>query len=553
MNIYEFIKQIQAITNNMTKEQLSLFVQEMFLSQPDSKREQNLNQLKKFENCNYKKDYIRDNLTLLYKDIINILNDIEKINSEKYCVNAIYYNCDDCAEFSSDNFVVKTINRIADIIHRCIDYHYFDNGKILIDAIFDMNIKIEYYEEYDLDSPDLTDISDIFEILIECDISFDFKTFVSDLIYYTYMSLTSNSERVERIFRFYDRQSFGGVTFDDVLKAYGSLPGYDNFIIEYIDYVCEHKNDETKIVNLIETSRCKENLLFFAKRHLNKCPCLILKYFKDNIDNLPLEDYITLGKNLIDAIPQSKQAHSELSILIANALEKMGRNNEKEKYWIEALYSDPSLVNYLRVRLFTNNWECYKTNVDGFYHKTLENGISSYNTETFLFDFFSGKVIENMSTKNIIQCDRYSFIKKHMSLFLLFFYNKNELSWVMSMILDKFMYEYNLKNLFDKDSEIVKELFWTKFVEWRRSQTISYATKSNYISDIKITLENEVDMNIATGKKSCYAFAALLIAAVGEVEQSNGDSEAKKYYINYFLDRYGNKRNFVKELKKYEY
>lgn len=120
-------------------------------------------------------------------------------------------------------------------------------------------------------------------------------------------------------------------------------------------------------------------------------------------------------------------------------------------------------------------------------------------------------------------------------------------------LLNNVLFDFSLNNLIDEDNGIDKELLWQKIIQWRDTYDLSIEVIISYTQEMKIMLRNEFDMNITKGDKSYYSYAARLIAAMGEVEESNGKIGAKKDYINYFLERYKTRRNFVKELRNYEY
>ena len=559
MNIYEFIKKLNSITNDMTHEQLVSYIQEILLSLPDSTRKNNLEMLKKCKNNSDKKDILKENVIALSKELPSILKEIEQINSGKYFMKAVYYNCDDWPEYIPNNFIVGTINKIAKFIHECIDYKHFDNGKLLIDAILNMEVLIKYYSG-DYDEEDDSDIIDFKEVISNCDTVFDVRDFQLDLIYYAYIVLT-DYERLNTMFILFKELSYSKISFDEINKKYGKLPGYDSFIVDYIDYVCETERDDNDIKELINNSSCNKDLLFFAKRHVGRNPNLILEYFKDNIDNMPLEEFVSLGEEIVDLIPQSNKVHGEISMLLAGVLNKLGRTEEKEKYWIEALYSNPSFANYLRLRFFSENWGIYKKRINNFYYKCLKQNKSNSDSylvtpistnKIFAFDLFNDEVIGKMTIKEI-QKKYGNNIDNYMSLLILFFYNKNTLNYTMLGLLNNVLFDFSLNNLIDEDNGIDKELLWQKIIQWRDTYDLSIEVIISYTQEMKIMLRNEFDMNITKGDKSYYSYAARLIAAMGEVEESNGKIGAKKDYINYFLERYKTRRNFVKELRNYEY
>ena len=559
MNIYEFINKLNSITCDMTHEQLVLYIREILLSLPDSTRKNNLEILKKCKNNDIKKDVLKEDVILLSKELPIILNEVEQINSGKYFVKAIYEDYDDWPEYAPNSFIVGTINKIALFIHRCIDYKYFDNGKLLIDAILNMEALLKYYSG-DYDDEDDSDVIDFKEIIDNCETLFNIRDFQLDLIYYTYIVLT-DYERLNAMFMLLKGLSFSKISFDEIIKKYGKLPGYDNFIIEYIDYVCENERDNGNIKKLINNSNCDKDLLFFAKRHVGHNPDLVLEYFKDSINNMPLEEFVCSGKEIVDLIPQSNKIHGKISMLLADALNKLGRTEEKEKYWIEALYSNPCFANYLRLRFFSENWETYKKRINNFYYKCLEQNNADSNSylgtpnstdRIFVLDFFNDKVIGKMTMKEI-QKTYGNNIDCYMPLLILFFYNKNTLSYVMSEMLNNAISHFSLNDLINEDNGIDKELLWQKIIQWRNNYDLSIEVIISYIQEMKMMLRNEFDANITQGSKSYYSYAARLIAAIGEVEESNGKIDAKKDYINYFLERYNTRRNFVKELRNYEY
>jgi hypothetical protein len=64
-----------------------------------------------------------------------------------------------------------------------------------------------------------------------------------------------------------------------------------------------------------------------------------------------------IGIEVMEKIPSSYLIRSEIALLTAEYAVKLNDPEKMEKCWIEAFRSETTVVNYMRIRICSNNWK----------------------------------------------------------------------------------------------------------------------------------------------------------------------------------------------------
>ena len=86
-----------------------------------------------------------------------------------------------------------------------------------------------------------------------------------------------------------------------------------------------------------------------ARKYVNEHPELYLQILKMKAASGMDDRMLEIGLEAIDAIPSKLLIRSTISLWTACYAHKLCRFDIREKCWLEAFRSDPSVINYLRI------------------------------------------------------------------------------------------------------------------------------------------------------------------------------------------------------------
>ena len=153
MNLPSFLHEVDKIAENLSEEQMATFIHEIARRLSETKREKFLDILKKMseesKNICSNKEQNSINAELL-SEIEENKNDLRKINEGEYCLNSEYneewddwYNSNvDEILFLDPMHLLDKINKTIYLLHKCIDFEAYKEGRALVETLSKVIMKI---------------------------------------------------------------------------------------------------------------------------------------------------------------------------------------------------------------------------------------------------------------------------------------------------------------------------------------------------------------------------------------------------------------------------
>jgi hypothetical protein len=293
------------------------------------------------------------------------------------------------------------------------------------------------------------------------------------------------------------------------------------------------------------------------------------------------EKMLQIGREALDKIPYTYTVRGEIALLTAEYACKLQDKAAMEACWLEAFRSNSTVVNYLRIRMQTENWAKYKDAVRTIYVQFYEElrekrkrgrivydmnhqGEKSLSEEEYcLISFFDEqfeKMIEmGMTEKGSLGWSS-TFMEQGIALFLLLLYNAHddrELPAGLRGMLRRAIGACKFKaeeyfwgtgvqnNMGDFDA------FWKMFCKWKENAQISEAQKNEWFDKIDEWAKLGVIGTMDGKKRTYYGDCPSYIAALNEVQESVGIPGIKEHIVARYRSGYSRRRAFYQELRRY--
>lgn len=244
MNLPVFIKTVDRMASEMTKEQLEAFVHETARTLPEGKRQEFtdlLNEIKSGRAVSARSEsLIVEKTQELSSDIERTITILIDINKGERCLDSEYneewddwYNNDvDEVLFSDPEDIVSDIEYAAELVHRCIDLNEYNEGLKLAELLSALEISVMGdYLDYD---GRLFGISDLFQYDL---IVGDFKDLVRESVFISYMG-NKMKDRAEEMYCMMGNYECYDIRLEDIMQTGKSdLPDFEEFLPLWINYL----------------------------------------------------------------------------------------------------------------------------------------------------------------------------------------------------------------------------------------------------------------------------------------------------------------------------
>lgn len=238
MNLPKFLKEVDHLSEAMSKNELCAFIHDRARTLPEPERENYLKKLREMSEeqvAVYKKEEGQD----FQKDFQSIKEKLERIESWEMCLvgflNEEYddWYCDSSEEFLYEDpeGVIDVIERACDFLHQCIDSENYEAGYEIAEILVGLQIMIGgEYQEYS-DEPMSIDNLKYYKVS-----ELDYDRLVVDAVYAAYCA-NELSERPEEVYRMFENAGPTRVTLERVMQSGGELPEIDEFLNLWVAYL----------------------------------------------------------------------------------------------------------------------------------------------------------------------------------------------------------------------------------------------------------------------------------------------------------------------------
>lgn len=579
MNIKQFMLKIDECISKMDTEELRNSIHEIARIYDEKERENFLNVINR---CKDKKSKISKcekeddkKISGKIKEIILKLNQINdgerKLDSEYNEEWDDWYNSDvDEILFYDNEHITEDIKEAMKCLHLCFDSECYEAGYELAEVLSSLEIYADGdYDEYDGSPLCVCDLFD-YDLLKK-----GYDDFIKESLYITYAG-NKPEARAERIYAMLNNLCFPNIKIENILQmGTEELHGTDEFIKDWIkllgsksDRAAERFIKEAQ--SLITDEDCVlENARMFSSEY----PVLYKQMLESDYCKNDIAQKYKIGKEALDNIPVDYSIRSDIALLTAEYSLSLGAKEETEGYWIEAFKSDTSVVNYWRIKYFSESSDKYSELIRDIYENTFKKSKEkeswfSYDTkeknslcltEYCNFLAFDGRFNDMINTGMNVKYSlgwSGSFMKQGIAYILICLFTGEKISeGINHMIRITAFGNINVEKLYSGTLQTATEdEYYVKSAIiklWKKSMIISDESADSWIDMIKRYIDLRVSGIMDANHRNYYDECAAFIAALGETMESRGMADAKIKLLMQYRDKYSRRRAFIAELKKF--
>ncbi len=581
----QFLKKVDELTDLMEHDELAAFIHEVGRVLPEVRRD---DYLALMAGCAGKAD--DEGLTVpkddgqeeIVAEIESVITELEEINDGEKCLDSEYneewddwYNSDvDEILFYDPQKLLVTIRRAIELVHICIDRNMIDEGCRLAESLCYTEVQAEGdYSDYDGSALDLNE-------LYEHDLlSGSIEDCLKECLYLTYMG-NELQARAEEIYFLFDRFGYSNVCLEDVLQMGDhDLPEFDEFLPLWIDHLGKQQGSCAKRLISEAQSMVEDDfaLLENARKYVDRHPELYLQLLEIKTDAGEDEKMLAIGLEAMDAIPSELIIRNKVALRAAEYADRLCRFDVRERCWVEALRSDTSVVNYMRIKFLPWDADQYREEVLSIIHEQYDalkktrakdryyasfeakhNAIDeqSYCTMMFFECDFEAMEKVGMSIKQPLGWSS-TFMKEGILLMLLLMYKgalsdlqsglRRMLGWAKNAC--SFSCEKFYQGTDEKWNKTDEEKFIELFENWKDTVDFSEELTDKWLKKIDKWIQKRTAGIMEANRRNYYGECAGFIAALGEVKESLGENGARNRLMVHYKKEYARRSAFHRELK----
>lgn len=585
MRLPQFLNEIDALTQKMPKENLEKIIHELARLCPEAERGQFQGVLKTI--CleqKRRKSAWDDGYQSLREEIGTLVQKLESISNGERALDSEYneewddwYNSDaDEVLFYDPESVLEDVEEAIRTIHRSIDMEAYQEGLKLAEAIAVLDVSVNGdYNDY----TGFLSLSNLFEEKL---LSANYQNLVNECLYLAYMG-NDTEDRADELLRMIKNMGACQVSLENLLQMGNEeLPEVDAFLPLWIERLGSQNGklaDELlqEALSLIGDNAC---LLENARKYADAHPNLYLQLLEKNLNTDETSHMLEVGMEALARIPAKYRMRTKIALLTAGYAERVGETEQQERCWLEAFRSDTTVANYLRLRFETRNWQQYRAEAREILEMQHKNtgkyqDCSIWESEAFRKNelteeayctmLFFEQDFEKMKEVGMNQKESLgwssTFMKEGIA-FMLLLLNRGESFpeglramkyWAVSACqLQKGRYDFETdRYVREEEHEIDEAVFWKFFSKWKETIVLTSEQKEKWLRRIDAWIHDRVQAIMENNRRNYYGESASFIAALGEVQESNGEMNAKAKLFAKYRNSYSRRRLFVDALCRY--
>ena len=380
MKLPKFLKEVDVLSQNLSQENMEMLIHEIARTWPENRRNNLLQLMRSYENISGSKSCkkcIDDGISQIITGIESIKERLTKINSADRLLESEYneewddwYNSDvDEVLFSDPKGILKDINEAMELIHTCVDRELYKEGYELSEILSVLEVSSEGdYCDYD-GSPLYMCELDQYNLL-----GHEYIPFVKECLYLTYMG-NQLEDRADEIYCMMENYRCYDVKLEDIMQSGNDeLPQFDAFLPMWIGYLGAQKSKSAEKLlreaqSMIQDESC---LLENARKYVTEHPSLYQQFLEIKLNSDDSDSMFQIGIEAMEKIPSSYLVRSEIALLTAEYAVKLNDPEKMEKCWIEAFRSETTVVNYMRIRICSNNWKQWEQELKSIIEQTYQ-------------------------------------------------------------------------------------------------------------------------------------------------------------------------------------
>ena len=582
MNLTNFLKQTDAIAAHYSTTQLTSFIHDIGRTLPEHYREDFLKRLKaageaaeKTSNEDEEKKLEIDEMYKLVRNNLKIIDSrevtIEGILNEEY---DDWYGGDSEEFYYEDHSGISDmLAQACDFVHTCMDTEKYKEGAEIGNQLLSMEILC--INEYGDEEFSLGDM--VYNELL----NYDLKQVILDTAYCAYCAVPLK-KRPEVLYEVIVNAREGETTLEAIMQhGDEELPDFQDFLTLWIKYLGDKTGRDADRLILEAVGLLNDVCLAgrYAEEYIAVHPGLYLNIL-ENKKYADVNDMVSMGMKAIEIMPKKYIMRSRAALKTAEYIIQADENTSLlEKCYFAAYESDTSALNYLRVLLNGYGTEKKREELQKVFM-----GLSVHSKESSYDMYESGyshsEREENKPDSNMILLLRFldgqfadvlakglnksqslgwsgTFMKQGIALYLLYFY---EGRWTgkgitaMAGIVKgamRFSAEEYRKGVYGLDDTNDNNLFCDLFLKWKSMVQIEPDVRNRAIKRITDLLEKRTEGIMSANCRNYYGECAAYIAALGEVQESLGNTGAKQGLMTSYKDKYSRRSAFRAEMRNY--
>lgn len=578
MNLPEFLRAADAATARMTREQLAGFIHQQARQLPGERRAQFLAALRE-----ELPEEVPEEAAI--PDCSGLLDILRRIAGGEICLagelNEAY---DDWYGSDENEFLIEdphdiagTVRRSIDAVHQAVNAGAYEDALQMAQQILELSITVEgEYTDY---TDDPFDIDDIAAYGLLPDYGALLHRLFMDALVAIYFFRTGE-ERCAELFRLFN--SYAGenaLSLEDVLSASPrELPDFPTFLPQWAEYL-GGKTGRTSDRLMAEASQLledREAQMSMARRFANTHPGLYERMLRNNPNGMEDGRLLSLGQEALREIRPDIRLRSRVALLTAACALRLNDRDEAERCWLEALRSDPTATNYLRVCVESRDTargleaahgicgpyhEGRKRFDDSRLYDESESAVFRLSNSmrcslAFLEHDFSFVQKRGMSVKEGLGWSS-TFAKTGIALFLLYLYQGDTLDRGTGQLCaaaasaTEFSEDRYFDGLPPEAAESGASVFWRIFRVWRAAQNRTEQEQDSLLREMERLVDLRLEGIMAANRRNYYAECAMYVAGLAEVKASRGEVSGKQEVLCVYKERYSRRRAFHQELRNF--
>lgn len=467
-----------------------------------------------------------------------------------------WYDCEDEQfDFSDPDDILNDITEAVGVLHQCVDLSKYEKGAELAGNL--SKTKVYVLGEFYRDTMDLQDL--ISYNLVNIDLK---KTIVESL-YLTCMG-TGEETRAEAMLTVMDCFDYYSVTLDEILQIGTDEINLDSLLPLWIKALALRPSQKTDRL-LIEAQNMLTDgnaTMEVAERYAKSHPVLYQNILLRGRENASSEEMLRIGFQGMQNIPVDHACRSEVALLTAECALTLKNRQVAEDCWLEAFRSTPSVVNFLRIRVYSLHWDKYADRIRNIY-TSYYNGENRSLWESNILPvimFFDERFDEMIQRFMSFEVGTGSciFPMEDGVAFLLMLMNSQktdlkEMSEMANYLIKacSFDGEAICKGTDLDRSLSQRSLFLDCFERWKSGVTLTESTCELWLKRIEQWLERKVLDVMENNLRNLYDTCAAFIAAYGDVLESRIKIGEKDRFMHQYKIKYSRRRAFHERLKSY--
>lgn len=509
-----------------------------------------------------------------------VMKDLKRIEQGELCI-AGYFNeyYDDWYDDVDDEFVFRNTDKIQSIIMKACDVLKSATEMTLYDEAYHLsnemiNLRISINGDYADNVQEYMYLNEVYETNV---FQFDFRGFGLNALYSQYV-IKTGEERVREMYRTLLYFCCVNLKIEQILQlGYDDLVGCGQFLNDWISFLGEiNSKDSRKFIReAVKLSAGTDDILSAAEKYVKIHPGLYEELLIDGRD-LSNEQLLEIGLDALGRIPVELVIRSRIALMTAEYAIKLNKPSVAEYCLIEAFRSDTTVTNYLRIVFNCENYSklipVMKEIYNGF-SGNLNNVFTDRNDDLcrniLRADMHCSLLLLGMEFERIFKFRKnmkdnnskgeIASVKCPTPLLLIYFYaGEDMLPGIRAMCMkavenidfrpDKYFF-LNAEKTEDIKSE---ELLFMCVRKWKKYAMSEYDYKEEFLKYIGNAIHTDTVNVLKRQERFCYGNCASYIAALGEVNDSIGNTDkGKTALINQYNKEFPRYRAFRKELQSF--